>query len=727
VSRCHFILGEPNGVINVCEGFATAATVREDIGNAVVVAFNAGNLPSVAKELRGKFLGLQIVICADDDAATPGNPGMKHARAAAQAVGGFLAVPDFGEHRPERAADFNDLHKHAGPEAVRACIERAASFERTGGAEPETALDGDDGDAQAPNGSGGQAPRSPFISKPSGLYWRSPDGDGDDVFLAGPFQILAETRDVDGSNWGLLLQWEDRDSRTKIWAMPKALLAGDGIDVRRALLDRGLAIASGTKPRNLLSNYLVSQRSDNRARAVATTGWYGGAFVFPDGAIGKANGEHCFFQTEHAFAHSYNVRGSLQEWKENVAKFAIGNSRIAFAVSTSVASILIHECGVESGGFHLRGASSIGKSTALLVAGSLWGGGETLGFLTSWRATSNGLEGVAVVHNDALLCLDEISQVSAKEAGDIAYMLANSCGKNRAARNGSLRKPAQWRLLFLSSGELSLADKIAEDFRGKRQTAGQEVRFVDIPADTGEHGLFENLHGLPSSQAFADHLRKTARQYYGTAARALIETIAGELSDIAEAVKKAANSFVADHCPHGADFQVQRVAHRFGFVAAAGEVAIVKAILPWEAGEAAKAAKVCFDAWLAARGGVEPAEIRNGICAIRDFVSAHGTSRFLAAWEPTPTNSHGDAIPEKIINLAGYRAKAGDGWDFYFTSGGWREACAGLDPKMIAKALAERELLEPQDERHFAKSIRIPGVGRVRAYHVKSGILEAGQ
>jgi hypothetical protein len=55
------------------------------------------------------------------------------------------------------------------------------------------------------------------------------------------------------------------------------------------------------------------------------------------------------------------------------------------------------------------------------------------------------------------------------------------------------------------------------------------------------------------------------------------------------------------------------------------------------------------------------------------------------------------------------------------------EACAGLDPKMIAKALAERELLEPQDERHFAKSIRIPGVGRVRAYHVKSGILEAGQ
>jgi putative DNA primase/helicase len=721
VSGCHFMIGEPNGALCIVEGYATGASIFESTGHAVAIGFNAGNLPPVAKDLRGKFRDLRLVVCADDDIGTPGNPGMKHARAAAQAVGGFLAVPDFGERRPERVSDFNDLHHSAGLEAVRACIERAMPFERPVGDDDECPPD-------APNGKAShKSQRSPFIMKPNGLYWRDPDGDDDELFLSGPFQILAETRDLEGSSWGLLLQWKDRDNRTQTWAMPKALLAGDGIDVRRALLDRGLAIASGTKPRNYLSNYLVSQRSDGRARAVATTGWHGSTFVFPDGAIGKPSGEQCFFQTEHACAHNYNARGSLHEWQENVARFAIGNSRIAFAISASVAAILIHECGFESGGFHLRGLSSIGKSTALLVAGSLWGGGETLGFLTSWRTTSNGLEGVAVVHNDALLCLDEISQVSAKEAGDIAYMLANGSGKNRAARNGALRKPAQWRLLFLSSGELSLADKIAEDLRGKRQTAGQEVRFVDIPADTSVHGLFENLHGLPSSQAFADHLRKTARQYYGTAARAFIAAIAGELADVADAVKKAANSFVEDHCPPEADFQVRRVAHRFGFVAAAGEAAIKACVLPWAPGEAAKAAKTCFDAWLAARGGVESAEIRSGISAIRDFVSAHGTSRFLAAWEPAATNAQGQVIAEKIINLAGYRGKVGESWDFYFTSGGWREACAGLDPTTIAKALAERGLLEREDAKHLAKKTSIPGVGRVRVYHVRATILEAGQ
>jgi putative DNA primase/helicase len=137
VTGCYFVIGEPNGAISICEGFATAATVREDTGNAVAVGFNAGNLPPVAKELRGKFPGLQIVVCADDDVKTPGNPGLKYAREAAQAVGGFLAVPDFGKTRPERAADFNDLHQHAGPEAVRACIEKAAPIEPTAGAGPE--------------------------------------------------------------------------------------------------------------------------------------------------------------------------------------------------------------------------------------------------------------------------------------------------------------------------------------------------------------------------------------------------------------------------------------------------------------------------------------------------------------------------------------------------------------------------------------------------------------
>ena len=125
VTGCYFSIGKPDGMLIVCEGFATGASIHECTGYAVAVAFNAGNLNPVAIALRAKYPALKVIIAADDDYQTPGNPGMTKARAAAQAVSGFLAVPVFGSNRPDRATDFNDLHQFVGAEAVKRCIEAA--------------------------------------------------------------------------------------------------------------------------------------------------------------------------------------------------------------------------------------------------------------------------------------------------------------------------------------------------------------------------------------------------------------------------------------------------------------------------------------------------------------------------------------------------------------------------------------------------------------------------
>jgi hypothetical protein len=90
-----FILGEPRRVILLAEGYATAATLFEATGHAVVVAFNAGNLKAVAEVIRRKFPHAQFLFCADDDHLTRGNPGITKAREAAQAVGGLVTVPRF--------------------------------------------------------------------------------------------------------------------------------------------------------------------------------------------------------------------------------------------------------------------------------------------------------------------------------------------------------------------------------------------------------------------------------------------------------------------------------------------------------------------------------------------------------------------------------------------------------------------------------------------------------
>ena len=97
VKGCYFGIGKPKGALIVCENFATGTSIHECTGHAVAVAFNSGNLEAVAVALRDKFPTLKIIIAADDDHQTPGNPGMTKATAAAKATGAALAVPVFME------------------------------------------------------------------------------------------------------------------------------------------------------------------------------------------------------------------------------------------------------------------------------------------------------------------------------------------------------------------------------------------------------------------------------------------------------------------------------------------------------------------------------------------------------------------------------------------------------------------------------------------------------
>lgn len=125
VKGMYYGIGQPNGVLCIAEGFATGASIHEATGHAVAVAFNSENLKPVAQALREKFPDLKLIVCADDDSKTEGNPGITSATEAANSVGGLLAVPDFGDDRPGGATDFNDLHQHAGKEAVKASVEAA--------------------------------------------------------------------------------------------------------------------------------------------------------------------------------------------------------------------------------------------------------------------------------------------------------------------------------------------------------------------------------------------------------------------------------------------------------------------------------------------------------------------------------------------------------------------------------------------------------------------------
>ena len=122
---CYYpIGGVPDKILYVAEGFATAATVHEATGSAVAVAFNANNLKPVAIALRAKFPNLEMVICADDDHQTKGNPGIRKAIEAATATRSKVVIPEFNGNRSDSDTECNDLFVLDGAKSVICCLDK---------------------------------------------------------------------------------------------------------------------------------------------------------------------------------------------------------------------------------------------------------------------------------------------------------------------------------------------------------------------------------------------------------------------------------------------------------------------------------------------------------------------------------------------------------------------------------------------------------------------------
>lgn len=109
--------------IYIAEGYATAASVHEALGESVVVAFDCGNIAPVLAALKSEYPKHEIIIAADDDQETNGNPGKTKAEEAAKKYGCQVVLPKFPDKftlsNGDIPSDFNDLHVCFGLEEVK--------------------------------------------------------------------------------------------------------------------------------------------------------------------------------------------------------------------------------------------------------------------------------------------------------------------------------------------------------------------------------------------------------------------------------------------------------------------------------------------------------------------------------------------------------------------------------------------------------------------------------
>jgi putative DNA primase/helicase len=793
------VAGAP--VVALVEGFATGATVHEATGLPVAVCFDAGNLVHVAKALRVALPDALLLVCGDDDrdteARTGRNPGRDKAATAARAaqVGGGPAGVVFPVGLPAGGSDMNDLAAHAGLEAVRVLVAQAIAAPTVpkprrgtqaaaGGAQeggdmpaqggtPQNAATArksrrpiapgaaagaggaggagggqggggaDDGD-DATTAPAGRAPgRDPFEVSDSGVYFVARDADGNEkppLWICAPLRVTARTRAEDANGWGSLLEWSDLDGNAKTWAMPSSLLSGEGSEWAARLRDMGLQMAPGTRPRNLVAQYIDTRNPPERVTCTDRVGWHpGGVYVLPSSCIGTAEGRRYVFQSEAGMEDTYRRTGTLADWQQHVGRLCQGNTRLVFGLGCSFAGPLLRLAGLESGGFHFRSDSSQGKTTVLKVAASAWGRPT---YMQRWRTTENALESTAVQHCDGLLILDEIGQVDGRVVGDCAYLLANEQEKGRSTRGGMNRKRRTWRLLFLSSGEKSMAQHMEE--AGKRVMAGQEVRMVDIPLDAGVGlGGLETLHEHEDPGYFSEEVMSASARYYGTAGRAWLEWLAPRFDTLTERVATLLDEQRRVIVPDAASGQVRRVGARFALVAVAGELAIEAGIAPWPAGHAAHAARACFRDWLAARGHMDNGEDAQMLRQVRAFLEKNGDALFTythRAMDDHRGNTPLRAGFKRLVGGDGEALKIDSASEYFESKGGLsreraeaqveylilpeafrRDVCKGFDHKAVAELLRKRGHLKHEPDRLTIKH-RIPGMDRVPVFHVKPSI-----
>jgi uncharacterized protein (DUF927 family) len=331
------------------------------------------------------------------------------------------------------------------------------------------------------------------------------------------------------------------------------------------------------------------------------------------------------------------------------------------------------------------------------------------------------LEGTAAQHNDNLLCLDELGQAQSRVVGEVAYMLANGSGKARALRDGSVRNRQEWRVSFLSSGEVTLDDKISDGGMG-RTTAGQLVRIIDIPADAGHNmGIYDRKTDFPGGAELSNHLNSATAQYYGMPIRRFLDVLTKNkdqsLNFIIDIIKQTVDS----KCVGGVSGQVERVCRRFGLIAAAGEWAVKHEILPFPSGSISSIAEKAFDSWLQSRGGSGNAEIENAISNLRDFIEKYGETRFVTIYSDEAI----DLSLKFPHDFVGYKWKVDNTWIYLILSSYFKELwCRNISVSYLKSELVKRGYAAMNDNGNPMETKYIPGHGNIRGCILNSSLLE---
>lgn len=559
------------------------------------------------------------------------------------------------------------------------------------------------------------------------------DDKGNEIYkrICAPLELLALTRDAGGSgqDWGVLVRFKDYDGQEKRLNIPKRLFATDGgSDIRKQLLSEGLHIEPRSQEKGKLIDYLNCPDITNRVGLVKKLGWHKNAFILPDQTIGETVSP-LLYDNENARDCKLKAAGSISEWQREIASYCEGNPLLTLAVSLAFTGPLVSLMGLsENVGFHFYGDSSLGKSTLMNVACSVYG--KPSEFKGSWRTTDNALEDTAALHSDMLLALDELNEANPLTIEGIIYMVGNGKGKNRSGPDYAKKKTQRWNLAFLSNGEKTIDDYLGSI--GKSVNGGVHMRFLSLPASQHEdealkkrNGIYTDTHNFINGAALSDHLNKACEKYHGEPFLEFIKQLTS--TDLGELIKvhhAEIASYREQFLGNDAGGQAVRAFQKFALVGLAGELASTFGITGWSEGHSIQSAISLFKMWVDIRGGTGNVEEIQLLNHLAKQIKLYGEKHFKrwdrrGAKDPMIIDEH---VPSKL-EMWGYREQiiirypdkdATTDHMYYVPRDIFMDVmCKGFDGKRAARLLKDLgvSVIRPSESNRLFTTEKLPNSG----------------
>jgi hypothetical protein len=221
--------------------------------------------------------------------------------------------------------------------------------------------------------------------------------------------------------------------------------------------------------------------------------------------------------------HRGGRAGELEDWIDGLKRLATATGNnvrwnegepirlFAAGIGVSLVGALVEPLGLQPWGLHLCGASSAGKTKALMWGASIWGNPRRT--MSSWQGTANGHEISAAMMDGACLTIDEIQEGDAWQIHKFVYMFSDGEGKKRQKRGSNeLRETRRWASTMLSSGENSAVEQVGPEL----VQGGFTTRLVDFRVRDGE-GTESGDH--------ATEIERFVEEAHGTAWRPWVEWV----------------------------------------------------------------------------------------------------------------------------------------------------------------------------------------------------------